>query len=198
MIDDGVLQYIGDEGAESKATGRRDYYQEKTELNVKFNSETMKATVTNHVGQEFPVIVPGSGWISKESFPWGVYLFDFWLEQNNPPELQPLKEKYGPIIEKERKEIEAARQHQKEILKKGLKDAYSSLKVGGTLIIPIDGTLNGVDVPGALGVSEDRVVRNALSTLLQDPSLLTESPILPQNARGMGTGWGDYYTVIKH
>lgn len=29
VIDDGVLQYIGDEGAESKATGRRDYYQEK-------------------------------------------------------------------------------------------------------------------------------------------------------------------------
>lgn len=82
-------------------------------------------------------------------------------------------------------------------MKKELKDAYSSLKVGGTLIIPIDETLEGVNLSKVLEVSEDRIVWSDLSALARNPDVITESPVLPQNARGMGTSYGDYYTVVK-
>jgi hypothetical protein len=108
-----------------------------------------------------------------------------------------LKEKYDPIIEEESKKVAEAKARQKEILKKGLKDAYSSLKPGGSLIIPMDVTLRDVNLPEVLGVAEERVVLHKLRELLSNLNDIRESPVLPQNTRGMGTRFGDYYTVIK-
>jgi hypothetical protein len=193
VFDFGTLKYIGDDGTEDRADARRQYFQEKMKLSVTFDKETMKYRVVDGAGRTENIQNLASGIVSKDSFPGGLCFFNLWLEENNPPELQPLKQKYDPIIAEEDGKIAEARARQKEVLKKGLKDAYTSLRAGGTLIIPSDGTIRDLSLTEILGAPDD----DLRTVIVDNPNELGESPILPQNSRGMGTSYSAAYFEVK-
>lgn len=212
VFDYGTLQYIGDDGTMGRSTAEVEFYKAKQQLKIKFNEQTMNAYVEDG-GRTHQFTVPESGVIDAGVFAQAPYRFDYWLDQNNPPELVLLTEAYASRREREKQNIHAARHRQRETLKRGLRDAYVSLKPGGTLIIPIDGTLNGIDLPAVLGVSEDRIEKYSLENLgrvkrydvtLEDGKTYSiynedekESPILPENQKGMGATPSDIYIVTK-
>ncbi|MDP3936018.1 MAG: hypothetical protein Q8Q56_03425, partial [Alphaproteobacteria bacterium] len=123
--------------------------------------------------------------LSQNSFK-APYIFRNWLLDNNPPEHAPLKSHYEPLIQ-------AAKKRQRKILERGLIDAYLALKRGGMLIIPIDATVTGINFVNLLSISAADLVRKRIA----NGDLLTDSPVLPQLTRGMGTSYSDYYSIVK-
>ena len=123
---------------------------------------------------------------SKDSFD-APYKFQDWLFANNPPEQAVLNNYYKPLIL-------AARERQRKTLERGLLDAYLALKRGGVLIIPIDGSVNGIDFVNLLSISEGDLGRHSIASM---GDALTESPVLPQLTKGMGTSYSDFYSIIK-
>jgi hypothetical protein len=124
--------------------------------------------------------------LSKNSFQYP-YLFQDWLLANNPPEHEALKKHYEPFIF-------AAIEKQKQILQKGLLDAYLALRRGGVLILPVDGSIDGIDLVSLLSISAEDLDRRDIASM---SSTFEESPVLPQLTRGMGTSYGDFYSITK-
>ncbi|QOL20094.1 hypothetical protein [Candidatus Bodocaedibacter vickermanii] len=124
--------------------------------------------------------------LSKNSFQYP-YLFQDWLLANRPAEFLRLEAQYQPLIS-------AARKKQRKILEKGLHDAYRALKRGGVLIVPVDGAVDGIDFVNLLSISSADLVRHRIEAMGAN---VTESPILPEIARGMGTAHGDYYSIVR-
>lgn len=150
------------------------------------------------------VTQPNGDVISKSSFD-APYKFQDWLTENKPVEFVAIEQAYAPLIAE-------AKRKQKETLIKGLKDAYASVRAGGTLIVPIDSTLSGISLPEILGVPKNLVVKKTLdnfpklnqqnSQILNDGTTYTfydgaESPVLPEITKGMKTWFSDFYTVTK-
>lgn len=128
----------------------------------------------------------GGATLSKSSFD-APYKFQDWLVANRPAEFLPLEAQYLPPIQ-------AARKRQREALEKGLLDAYLALGRGGVLIIPIDGSTDGIDFVNLLSISEVDLVRQSIKNMSDS---FDESPVLPELTRGMGTSYGDYYSIVK-
>lgn len=163
VFDDGVLQYIGDDGV-----GLR--------LGQEFVQKFMELVITKTDGTT----------VSKKSFEFP-YQFQDWLIANRPEEFVRLEAQYWP-------QRQAAREKQRKTLEKGLLNAYLALKRGGMLIVPIDGSIDGIDLVSLWSISDADLVRHSIKDI---DYTLGNSPVLPHLAEGMGADHGDFYSVIR-
>jgi hypothetical protein len=125
--------------------------------------------------------------VSKEWFD-SEQSFYRWLMANKSPEVEKMAEKY---ISK----IELAKYQHRGRLIKGLNDAKKALKAGGMLIIPAGGVIQDRHLKGILCWNG---VRSLKRFSPPNSDALPESPVLPENAPGMGAYYGDYYEIILY
>jgi hypothetical protein len=109
-----------------------------------------------------------------------------WLKAHRPIEAVAISQKYNAMIEH-------AKFRQRRLLIKGLNDAKKALKAGGTLIIPAGGVIQDRHLKGILCWNG---VRSLKRFSPPNSDALPESPVLPENAPGMGAYYGDYYEIV--